>query len=190
MSDEILKEWLKGLKVPRAGEQAEGRALHRALAALDQPKNRERSLGWLERGAVALAVLVLLACLPPFLLREREDFSAGEARQLLVQMNALFPGGVNAVISRNEQVDVELESGPSEQPVAIQFRRGRETTQVLSYSGRTVCVKLDGQEKFFEVLVDGDNRIIISGEDFLWDGRTSASLAGFRIEAFSLEPAS
>lgn len=195
MNDKELKERLAGLEVPAAGAQARDRALHRALIALDQPTPREgtpKRFGWL--GLAAAAGLGVVGFFLGVLVnRPSGDISLAEAKQMLEQMNALFPGRINAVIARDKQVDLDLVAGssePSDQPVIIKFTRDGNVIRVLSYSGREFCVDLNGERKCFEVLVGGDNRVIITGDDFLWEGKAGPALAGFRVEAVSLSPAS
>ncbi len=99
-------------------------------------------------------------------------------------MEGLFGAQLDAIVeSTNEAPDIRLSADATDfarprlaQPVLIQFQRvGGETTRVLSYSGRTVCVTLGGRRMCFEPLVTGRDEVILSGGAFCWSSEQPAA---------------
>ncbi len=196
MKDPRLDDFLKKLSVPEPDPAARSRALSRARAAFENREaialvEEERAWGWLGPVGFALALLIAVFFLPFSLSTEPSPSFAD--RVMLDEMTALFHQRLTAVVERGGEVDVQtsLQDMPSsEQPVRILFRRGREVVRVLSFSGREVCLDLDGKRVCFDVLATKDDNVILMGGDFLWDRDHSVSLAGYRIEAVTLLPAS
>ena len=192
MNDEFLKRRLAQFKVPEPDEQARERALQRALIALkNAPAAAPQPSLWCwltpALGCVAVALLVVWWGGRP----------AGDNvlawQRTLREVEMLFPGQINAVIERNGAVDLELSEGASggtSQPVVVEFVRGRSVLHVLSYSGRKVCVELDGDTACFEPLITAEGRVILAGEDFLWTAEHPVSRSGYRVRAQFLHPAS
>jgi hypothetical protein len=197
MNDDFLKKRLTELKVPEPDEAARDKALHRALIALKnapdaspQPSAqpvRRLLWAWAATGALAAIVLTMWLSREP----KREDSFAWQ--RTLQEVEALFPGQVNAVIERDGQVDVELaeaNAGGTGQPVVVEFVQGSRVLRVLSYSGRQVCVELNGEKACFEPLVTAEGGVILSGKDFLWTSEHPVSREGYRVEARFLHPTS
>lgn len=138
-------------------------------------------------GALAAIVLVVWVAERP----KGEDSFAWQ--RTLQELEALFPGQVNAVIERDGQVDVELaeaHAGGTGQPIVVEFVQGSRVLRVLSYSGRQVCVDLGGAKACFEPLVTAEGSVILSGEDFLWTSEHPVTREGYRVEARFLHPTS
>lgn len=198
MSGDFLKKRLNELKVPAPDEAARGRALHRALIALKNAPDAspESSFPPSPRPfwAWAMAVGALAAIGLAVWVAERpkgEDSIAWQ--RTLQEVEALFPGQVNAVIERDGELDVELaqeNAGGTGQPIVVEFVQGSRVLRVLSYSGRQVCVKLDGAKACFEPLVTAEGSVILSGEDFLWTSEHPVTRDGYRVEARFLHPTS
>jgi hypothetical protein len=72
------------------------------------------------------------------------------------------------------------------QPLVVQLRRGAERLRVLSYSGRRVCLDLDGSRVCFDVLATADGGVLLAGTDFLWSPAHPVRVAGYEIRARSL----
>jgi hypothetical protein len=105
-------------------------------------------------------------------------------------MERVFPGQLDGVIQAGNKVDVDLdedatpalaESGAQRLKVTLQ--RGDKTVQILGYSGRKICVQLDGHMKCFEPLVTANGQVILSGDDFLWSSDEPAPIAGYQVKA-------
>ena len=197
MNDKDLKRRLAGLPVPPASETACERALHRSLIALRQGPDTSSSrprVPFVRRlaGALALPAILLVIGLVFFrLVPAREGVASWQ--RTLQEMEALFPGQINAVIERDGDYDVELASrsvGSDEQPLIVEFSQGDRVLRVLSYSGRRVSVDLGGQVTSFEPLVTVEGDVSLTGDDFLWTEDHPASPAGYKVTARFLPCAS
>jgi len=194
MENDWLKKALSRVDVPEADQVSRDRALDRALIAL---KNRETEMKapaeghWFWPQLGTLALVVLMAGLIVWLIPSAE-FSKTAALEVLDQVAAEFPGKLEAVVERNGQVNVQLadeEIVSSAQPVLLVLKRGQERVRVLSYSGREVCLELNGRRTCLEMLAQDNGEVIVSGERFLWSRKNQAALDGYRIEASALSTA-
>jgi hypothetical protein len=116
---------------------------------------------------------------------------AANPAALLSQVEAAFPGELNAVVERNGHYEVTLAdapSSPSDQPLLVEFRRSDAVVRVWSYSGRHVCVDIAGTKTCFEGLLDGSGGVIVEGEDFVCSSHRPASTHGWMISAHTLQP--
>lgn len=200
MNSNSLKMNLGRLKVPASDPAARERALHRSLIALHHAGKADEADGHREgrpmfwRWAMLLCVagtasVALWLAGRPVL----PDDALAAGRKTVRQMETIFHGQLNAVIEHDGDVELDLTAEPtmpSDQPVLVEFSRGTHVLRVLSYSGRRVCVNLDGRNTCFEALVTGDGNVIVTGDDFLWGSRNPMPRAGYRVEAHSLNPAS
>lgn len=189
MNDRDLKTLLASVVPPPIDETARDRALHRATLAFSrpadaarEPASRRAAYGW---AAVCAILLVAgLAAVRPF--RSVPEGGRLDA-SALAQVEALFPGQLNAVIERDGEVSLDLAGQPSpaanEQPVLVQFERGGRRLRVLSYSGRSVTLELKDGRVTFEALVTGEGGVVLSGDDFVWNSAHPAPLAGYRVNA-------
>ncbi len=191
MTDKALNKLLRTLEVPPAGESAPGKALDRALIALqnratpqDEPVASKLWTRWLWIAGAVACVLVALLALPR---GEKPDFAA--QRRLLQQLEAEFPGQLDAVIERGNDIDLAISSSPSthsDQPLVVTFRKSGRSIRVVSYSGREVCLTLGERKLCFEMLLTNEGEVIIAGRDFLWSCENRVIVAGYRISAAPL----
>jgi hypothetical protein len=161
-------------------------------------------------GSACVLVLALVCFLTPRRWREKispnSEVAGGELTEtarhasgddrldakLLGEMESLFRGQLDAVISRGNEVSLDLDPGlstdaaPSSQPLAVILRRGKQIVRVLGFSGREVCVQLDGRKECFEVLVNGNGKVFLVGHDFVWSDDNPKPVAGFQVEAHPL----
>jgi hypothetical protein len=195
MNDESLKRALEKLSLPAADESARERARHRAVLAFENrdATPQRRPAPWLRiAGAAACAVLAVLLVARFYDGRKGAEAAVSSDRadaKLLAEMEALFPGQLDAVVKNGDQVSVELAQepgGPASQRLAITLHRGASTVRVLGYSGRRVCLALDGQRKCFEPLLTADGQVILAGDDVFWSPENPSPLAGYRISAHAL----
>ena len=195
MKDDDLRQRLHKLTVPEASEPARARARHRALIAFQQSGFSQpgrpawTGLIWRWRGAVALAFVMGLL---PFLFIKHRSTSENLAndRQLLQQMEKLFPGQVEAVVEKNGKVDLSIAQFPavgSDQPVLVVFKHGRETIRVLSYSGHRVCLMLGKTENCFDILETPTGGVILEGKDKVWLASEHPNVGGYSLRAQTLE---
>lgn len=198
MTDDDLKRKLRTLEVPAPGEAARARAWHRArLAFASSERGRttsqtvESPARWaLFRWAVPTLAAAIWAAIWLFALPPRGTAIAWN--RVLQEMETVFPNRLNAVIERDGAFEVELSQDNAAapgQPIMMEFRRGSHALRVLGFSGRRVCVDLDGVKACFEPLVTGEGTVILSGENFLWSPEHPSAPDGFKVQARALPPA-
>jgi|GEM_PF-3429098 hypothetical protein len=210
MNDADLRSRLSALRPPALSEPAVARARFRAslahaaaratppapVAHRDAPRPHPSALFRQLVSALALPVLAALLLLPLF--RHTSSPSphpaatiASASRQLLAELEALFPGQLEAVVERNGAIQLELADAPTvpapaDQAVLVEFIRGAQRLRVLAYSGRLVRLRLDRDELQFSPLLTGTGQVLLAGDDFAWSSSTPASpeaLAGWQITA-------
>jgi len=207
MNDETLRKKLQELATPPVEDSAREKALHRAQIAFLQGPSEELSKNPLKsRWTPAFVAVVLLGLLwfaiphggmeslslSNISILSSHSHDVGESQpsaKLLMEMEALFPGQIDAVILQGKDVKLDLSDAPerdSQQPLVVTLRRGDQTVQVLAYSGRKVCVELGGHRECFEPLVTADGNVILSGDDFVWDEKSARRVAGYSVQARSL----
>ncbi len=195
MTDNDLRRYLKKLPVPEALKSARDRARHRAIISFQQGGSLQpeqstwRGIIWNWRGAVALAFVVGLL---PLLSIQHHDTSENLAndRQILGQMQKLFPDQVNAVVEENGKVDLSVAQSPvigSDQPVLVVFKHGSDMIRVLSYSGHRVCLMLGKEQKCFEILATTTGSVVLEGEDNVWLASEHPEVAGYSMQAQALK---
>ena len=188
MNDESLKRRLRGLAVPPVDEGAREKALQRSQIALANSHSLPVARpfpGW--RWGLAPGLALLLGLL--WFARPHAGPEPQPSAKVLAEMEALFPGQVDAVILQGNSVKLDLSDTPegsSQQPLVVTLRRGGQTVQVLAYSGRKVCVELGGRRECFEPLVTAEGKVILSGDDFVWEDNNPRPVAGYSVQARSL----
>lgn len=194
MDDKELRDQLRKLSIPEPSDTARERARHRALLAFqhggveDKASHRPwmRTMAWCSGMAAVLALVAILFLRST---SKAEMDSLAKDRETLKQTEVLFPGQLNALIERDGKIRIELAdrpSSPNDQPVLIQFKQNGRSFRVLSYSGRRVCVEVNGKSVCFEALVTGNDTVILSGDNFVWSSQNPTALAGYRVEAHAL----
>ena len=197
MDDPTLHNLLGKLSAPPLDEAAREKAFYRAGVAF---ANRhaatvptQEGVKWLKKVLwFSLAgVGIVLICLSAL----RGTHPAGEPfpeSKLLAEMEALFPGQLEGVISSEGNVSLDLapiatdsKSGAS-QALALTFQHGRQIVRVLGYSGRKVCVNLGGRKRCLEPLITAGGKVIVEGDDFLWTDAHPIRVAGYKLEARTL----
>jgi hypothetical protein len=169
MNDEFLRQQLRGLSVPAPSETARSRAKHRALLAFQGGDTGEDpSPVWWRRAWIRVAFVGLAAVAAVLWLRPHaHGENLASDRQLLRQVEELFPHQLNAVVQAGGETNLSLSDAAEvgfDQPVLLIFKRQNDTIRVLSFSGHHVCVPLNGGETCFDVLESSDGGIILAGE--------------------------
>ena len=168
-----LQPFLDRLKVPAADESRTARALERSLVAFRNAPRIERKA---HRAAWVFAAAAATACVAfALVLRgQREDSSA----RVFAELEHLFPGQLQAVVRNGGQTDLSLSAIPdpelsTDQRVRITVRSGGETTDILTYSGREICVPLKSGPLCLTPLVTGEgNVLVLTGDSaFTRNGR-------------------
>lgn len=190
MNNERLNELLLSVAAPPVDPAVQEKACHRATLAfrsrLAEPASG-RTWGLFARLACfAFAAVALLG----FAVWHYNSSAKFPDSRLLAEMEALFPGQLNGVIASGGEVHLDVAAQaapfPTFQPLAVTLRRGRHVVKVLGYSGRKVCVNLDGRPRCLEPLATPNGQVIVEGDDFLWSKARPVRVAGYRVEAHSL----
>jgi hypothetical protein len=195
MNDDDLQRQLRQLRTPEASESTRARARHRALIAFPQggsgqpQTSGQGSLIWSWRGAAAAAVLMGIL---PFLFLSHPGAPENLAtdREILRQMETLFPHQVDAVVQNNGKTDLSIAQAPvvgSDQPVLVLFKRGHDIIRILSFSGHRVCVDLGKTHDCFEILESPTGGVILEAEDGVWLASQHPVIAGYAVRAQTLE---
>jgi hypothetical protein len=195
MKDGELRRSLQKLRVPEASESARERARHRALIAfqpggyMPSEESARRGFVWRWRGAVAVAVLI--GGLPFFFHHHRHaPENLANDREILEQMEKLFPGQVDAVVQKNGKTDLSIAQTPvvgSDQPLVVVFQRGQESIRVLSYSGHRVCLDLGTIHDCFDILETPGGGVILESENKVWIASQHPVVNGYAVRAQTLE---
>lgn len=206
MSDSDLQNQLSALHPLAPDETARARALHRATVALASSQARDAvpirgTRPSFAFSFLALAVLAVALTLgTAVLLRSRVTSLAITPHHsslinaaVLAEVENIFPGQLNALIDRDGVLQLDLRPAsvsasperpdPADQALLVELVRDGRRLRVISYSGRSVRVELDGVELHFDALLTGAGEIMLSGTDFIWTSAAPRQLAGWRVEA-------
>lgn len=205
MNDESLKRALEKLAAPPPDDAARERARHRAVIAFEnrdaesaKVATQHSPVPWFRLATLAAAAACIALALF-FAVRSRSGSGGDGATaatssdrvdaRLLAEMESLFPGQLDAVVANGNEISVELAQEPgtaASQRLTITLQRGATTVRVLGYSGRKVCLALNGRRECFEPLLTADGQVILAGVDFVWSRENPSPLAGYRVSARAL----
>jgi hypothetical protein len=191
MTDDELRQQLKGLPVPAPQEGAEERALHRARVAfeagrLEQPAPASGShLRWLLLGAVG-CLLITAAFVLGRWSGTKEPTDEG---RLLAEVQRLFPNQLQAIIHSRAGSDILTSSESStfsQQPLLVELRENGYRLRIMSFSGQRISVTLHDRPITLEFLLTPDGKVLVAGDNFLWRSDRPAVVDGLQIEARAL----
>ena len=212
-TDQKLTEKLQSLHVPLPDSAAKARAFERARLALRSPESETRrarfhflSFGLGSALTVALVLLLLPRFYGPTSHPDSTQFAGrglGETqpgfqtvalsdaaeRQVLEETVQLFSGKVAALVrsgGRSEVMLTENTQANHKQPVIIELRIGGETLRILTFSGQTIELELNGNRQRVEILATGEGEVLLTGSDFVWSS-TDPSSDELGISARALE---
>ncbi len=195
MKDDSLEKRLRFFKIPEASESGRARARHRALIAFQKPgmggTERRETANWIGNWRTAGGLVVVLGVVAFLLPFHRAPESSTDDRQMLGQMEQLFPNRINAVVEEKGKVNLAIADSDtmgSGQPVVVVFQQGRDTIRVLSYSGHRVCLMLGQAERCIELLVTPTGGVILEDKDKAWLASDRPEIAGYSVQAKTLEP--
>ena len=193
MNDDQFRRGLGDLRVPIATDSARARAKHRALIALQsadsvapEAAGKKAAWGWIRAGAAVCAAVLFAVIHRPQVPAE----NLTSDRQLLRQIEILFPGQVDSVVEQNGHVDLSIAQSSlvgSQQPVVMVFRKDAQSIRVLSYSGHRVCVALGNEHRCFDVLATTNGNVILESDDGVWVTSHPVVVAGYSVQAETLE---
>ncbi len=192
MTEDDLEKLLELYAVPEADPAARERALFQARLALSAGasiEDEEANTGsfrsfWACAAGLAAIALVLFLVNAPGQKTTSDDLAA--SRDLLRQLEGVFPGNLDAVIERGETVEVVLADEPrpsSVQRVVLTIADRERPVRILSYSGQRVCVDLAGRQLCFEMLVTDSGGVIVAGDDFVWTRENPVKIVGRKVTA-------
>lgn len=200
MTDPDLQKSLTGLRPPAPSAQARDRALHRATIALanpapDAPTPRRHPWSLLPLATLGSAC-ALLFCGWLLLRAPNAPTTTAQSstadRDLLTQTGQLFPGQLNAIVINNGTPQLDLyadattQPAPADQAILVELTRDHHTLRILSYSGRTIRVQLNGADLHLVPLLTAAGDILLSGDDFVWSRDTPAQIAGWNVSTHPL----
>jgi hypothetical protein len=192
MSDEFLRRELRKFVPSSPSEVARARAKHRALLAFQNPGDTSATefLPTFWRRAWAFAAVLVAVGLAAIVCRPRGGTeNLADDRQMLRQIEQVFPHQLNAVVQKNGQVDLSLtetdEMG-SDQPIVLLFKRENDVVRVLSFSGHYVCVPLGARKKCFEVLETTEGGIILESDKDVLIASRHPTIEGYAFRAQTL----
>lgn len=178
MNDRELRDLLFKSLPPAANESHSARALMRALAALRNAPEMGQKSSWRLRAALAAAACAACALLILAFPWQEEDSSA----RVLTEMEHTFPGQLQAVIRNGSQTDLRLSTFPekelsTDQRVRVIVETGTETAEILTYSGRPVCIPLKSGSLCLTPLLTAKGEVLVVTEDnvFAGTGRTNSA---------------
>jgi len=185
MNDNELLNLLLESQPPGANEAHAARALDRALVALRNAPKMEKKSSWGLRVAIAAAACVACVLLAFVFHWKGEDSSM----RLLTEMEHVFPGQLQAVILNGSQTDLRLSMFPeselsTDQRVRVIVETGTEKTEILTYSGRLVCIPLKSGSLCLTPLLTAKGDVIVVTEDNAFAGTGRANSA--KIHASSI----
>jgi len=160
-----------------------GRALERALIALRNSPRTGQAVRpaafqlWIT-AAVAACVAVAL-----MLTARREDTST----KVFVELESLFPGQILAFIRNGDETDLHLSAVPdpgraSDQRIHITICANGLTTEVLTYSGRRVCVPIESGSLCLTPLLTGEGDVLVLTDDKVFAGTGTTHSATIRAD--------
>lgn len=187
MNDPELRNLLLKSQAPRANEARSARALDRALIALRNAPIIGKNSSWGFR--VGLAAAACAACAAFVLVFHGE--SAEASARILTEMEQVFPGQLQAVILNGSQTDLRLSTFPenglaTNQRVRVIVETANGTTEILTYSGRRICIPLKSGTLCLTPLLTAQGDVLVVTDDNAFAGTGRASSA--RISARSLSP--
>ncbi|MGF1678004.1 MAG: hypothetical protein ACFCUX_02295 [Candidatus Methylacidiphilales bacterium] len=202
MKHHDISEQLSSLKVPEQDPKKRDKALHRALIALKQPEaptaQDEPQAGtfvWLPllKWTALAAVLLLLPIV--YLGQNRTADPAVVDKEIMLEMERLFAGQLQAIVRKDGQIDIQLgpdeamTRGAGDQRIRLRVESGGSKLEVLTYSGSSVCVQMEGRARCFEILMQANGGVLVISEGMVWSSETTLVVQGLRIDAMALESA-
>jgi hypothetical protein len=188
-NDQSLRDAILPLRVPSLNDADRDFALSRALAAMkqpDQPLRATKSRRWvLPVGSLAGATA--LAAMLTYFTASDQPASQDPTAEVFEEMSLLFPHQLEAVIEKEDGVDVRLTAAPvdlhEDQSLRIELDRGNDSLVVYTFSGNEVCLDLDGHAFCFTPLLTGDGSVLVVTEDEVIEESGESEVRGVRISA-------
>ncbi len=207
MNPDNLEKRLRELDVPEPDPARMREARRASLAAFSEhhslgnrtPESGERgrvfrfgkwAAGIAAGFALVAGLSVFLANRPAEISGDVADLSLDAQLQVLAEVERLFPGQLAGILIDGEDLEVLVspQTVERDRPVVVEFRRGGRTARVLTFNGRRIIAEVDGTTLALDVLLTGEDQVILAGPDFVWTNNRSPEIAGFTIQAFAGGP--
>lgn len=180
---------LRSLRIPPSRENARERAKYHAMAAYRNAPPVAKLRGhfpWWVLLVASAAVIILTAIISYPGLAPRTDNLT-----VFSEIEKMFPGQLVAAVKDRDALDLQLaespEQTPKDQRILITLRKNSRLVEVLTYSGRTARLKLDGRIMEVTPLVSGDGSIlIVSDSHIVRNSNDPEVIDGFLIHAKTL----
>lgn len=190
-----LREALSHLQTPPCSDEARERALALSMAALRDGIRSARSsssgghlpagwTGWRWLAAATACVVVALLWLLPRAPVPKADGIG----PVFGQIEALFPNQLDSVVVSAAGVTVNTSDAPTanhaDQRIRLWLSKGGSKAadvQVVTYSGRRVCVQLPGRELCLTPLLRGDGGVMVMTDTQVFEQDSALPVAGYRL---------
>jgi len=190
-NDPDLPDILRALRPPAPSDEGREDALRRALQALHEPApapTGSNAVSWLLMGSLSTAACLLIFFF--WLGMFRPQSASPISSHVLAEVEQLFPNQVTAVILDRGNMRLVLADTPAEeapdQRIRVTFTKGNRSLDVLTYSGREVCVSLDGRQVCFTPLQSGEGDVFVETQNALFRGSDKTTIDGFEVTMQSL----
>ena len=182
------RELLSHLKTPPWSGAVRDHALTQALAAFcearrSQTDASQRALprAWMILSAGAACVLLAAA----WWLQPRGT-TPDDSAAMFSEMEQLFPSQLDSVIVDGADVTVKTAAEPmmtpEDQRVCLTLSKAHGSLRVLTYSGRRVCVPVDGSVLCLTPLLQGDGTVFVLTDTQIIQDGASILPSGHRLK--------
>jgi hypothetical protein len=201
MKDEELKKSFERSDIPELDEGAKDRIVSAAIRRFREVSQEtgdissdsftdkfERWWGPVWKPALAFSVCVLIISIIYFqrtseLSKQVNDLQYEIA--MLKEYKNLFSGKMKALVNHNGQVDLVLGGNSLSQnnpAVVIDFKNNGEHVRIVGFSGQPLTFKLGKQEIQIDVLLNAENKILLVGNDFVWQEKSGDRIQGYQVD--------
>jgi len=194
--EKILSQELARLRTNPIPEREKERARYRALSAFRSAKNatipqKSSSFLWAVSLAAAAIIVVgvLTATLHSPILPKSDKNSA-----FFSEIEKLFAGRLVAAIREGDSLSFELSGArtelPADQRIVLTFRKNGQLIEVYTYSGREVCLDLNGSQVCATPLIRSDGSVMLVTNAAVLEGSASSEIKGFQVSMDRLQKTS
>lgn len=193
--DDPLRDALAHLQPAPCSDDARDRALALSLAALpdgmrnpsssssDGESHAARTVWWWLAAAAACTVAVSLSLLPRGPAPKPDGLGP-----VFGQIEALFPNQLDSVIVSAAGVTVNTSDAPTttyaDQRIRLLLSKAGSKTadvQIVTYSGRRVCVKVRGNDLCMTPLLTGDGGVMVVTDTQVLGQDSPLPFPGYRL---------
>lgn len=202
MKNKELKQILERKDIPELSAEARDRIVKTSVTHFKEtegtPSKQPQlytngsSRFWLPvMGMAACAVLALFTLMPAQIDQNQSvqitdtKHLEDKGRVLLAQGEEIFSGSFMGVVLEHDETNflvAENNHITKSQPIMIRLKDGENTRYVISYSGQSIPVKVDGKIIQLDILLTGKDKVIVGTDKFIWT-EEQGSQNGINLEA-------